>query len=212
MPQLPLDCPYCSTQKAGFQGHSYVPFKPGATSEYLVLMQCQICGNGIVAKFRSGHPSNFQQWFQGQAGMQGVALLETFPKPNAVTAPEYTPDNVGRFYLQGMDNLARNFDAAGTMFRKSLDAALKYVHPTGKGTNLEKRINDLPAATGVTPAMQTWAHEIRHLGNDAAHEEDPFTEPEAQSLQAFTELFLTYVFTLPGMLAARKAAAQDPRT
>ena len=137
-----------------------------------------------------------------------ASLVETFPKPVAVAAPEHTPDNVSRFYLQGMDNIARNFNAAGTMFRKSLDAALKHLDKAGKGT-LEKRIDNLPAATGVTPAMKEWAHEIRHLGNDAAHEEDPFTEAEAKSLQAFTELFLTYAFTLPGMLLARKPAAQE---
>jgi hypothetical protein len=57
--------------------------------------------------------------------------------------------------------------------------------------------------------MKEWAHEIRLLGNDAAHEEDPFTPPEAESLQAFTQLFLTYAFTLPGMLAARKALASS---
>jgi hypothetical protein len=29
--------------------------------------------------------------------------------------------------LQGMDDVAKNFDAAGTMFRKCLDAALKHL-------------------------------------------------------------------------------------
>lgn len=104
-----------------------------------------------------------------------------------------------------MDNLARkNFDAAGTMFRKSLDTALKRLDPSGKGT-LQQRIENLPAALGITPAMKEWAHQIRELGNDAAHEEDPFTEDDAKALQAFSELFLTYTFTLPGMLAARKS-------
>jgi hypothetical protein len=172
-----------------------------------MLMQCQVCGNGVVAVFGSPSHSHFSQWFQKQAGMDGNAkLLETFPKPVAVAAPEHTPENVGRFYLQGMDNMARNFDAAGTMFRKSLDAALKKLDPEGKGT-LQNRIDSLPEATGVTPAMKEWAHQIRHLGNDAAHEDDPFTEEEAKNLQAFTELFLTYAFTLPGMLKARKPPA-----
>ena len=112
-------------------------------------------------------------------------------------------DNCLNFYKQGMDSLTRkNFDAAGTMFRKSLDAGLRQIDPDGKGT-LEKRINALPSETGITPPMKGWAHEIRHLGNDAAHEDEPFTDGEAKSLQSFTELFLTYAFTLPGMLAAR---------
>ncbi len=93
------------------------------------------------------------------------------------------------------------------MFRKSLDVALKRIHPEGKGM-LQKRIDALPQELGITPAMKEWAHEIRDLGNDAAHEEEPFSEAEARSLHAFTEMFLTYAFTLPGMLKERKTA--DP--
>jgi hypothetical protein len=51
--------------------------------------------------------------------------------------------------------------------------------------------------------MKEWAHHIRRLGNDAAHEEEPFEEDEARGLQSFTELLLTYAFTLPGMLVER---------
>jgi hypothetical protein len=103
-----------------------------------------------------------------------------------------------------MDGLRRgNFDAAGTMFRKALDVGLKRIHPEGKGT-LEKRINGLPDTIGITPAMKEWAHSIRDLGNDAAHEEEPFSEADAKALQAFTETFLTYTFTLPGMIEERK--------
>jgi Domain of unknown function (DUF4145) len=109
--------------------------------------------------------------------------------------------------LQGIDNLKRkNFDAAGTMFRKSLDVGLKIINPAGRGS-LEKRIDSLPEDMGITPAMKDWAHEIRHLGSDAAHEDEPFAPEEAGALQSFMELFLTYAFTLPGMLAARRAAA-----
>lgn len=208
MPQISLDCPYCGTKKVSFNGTAYFPFEPGGTTtnKFLVLMQCQICRDCIVAKFE-GEVNVFTPWIQGSRTLEvgGIKLIEAFPKPVAALAPQHTPENVSRFYSQGMDNLARNFDAAGTMFRKSLDTALKHLDPIGKGT-LETRINKLPQATGVTPAMQMWAHEIRHLGNDAAHEEDPFSETEAKSLQSFTELFLTYVFTLPGMVAARKAS------
>ena len=119
------------------------------------------------------------------------------------------PSNVASFYCQGIDSLSRkNFDAAGAMFRKSLDTGLKRIHPEGKGT-LQRRIDELPDATGVTPAMKEWAHQIRHLGNDATHEEEPFSDDEVKALQSFTELFLTYAFTLPGMVATRKPTPED---
>ncbi|WP_343895983.1 DUF4145 domain-containing protein, partial [Craurococcus roseus] len=81
----------------------------------------------------------------------------------------------------------------------------KRLHSVGKGT-LYKRIESLPQEIGITPAMKEWAHEIRELGNDAAHEDEPFTEAEAKALHSFTEMFLTYAFTLPGLLEERKAA------
>lgn len=132
-------------------------------------------------------------------------LMGLWPTAAAPNAPKHLPDNIRSFYLQGLNSLGRgSYDAAGTMFRKSLDVALKRIYPEGRGT-LQKRINTLPPELGITPAMKEWAHEIRDLGNDAAHEEEPFTEAEAKALHVFAEMFLTYAFTLPGMLAERKS-------
>jgi hypothetical protein len=169
-----------------------------------MFFQCQVCGEGIVAKFQTANPSFINAWVASQGSTQHVKLIQYWPSQIDTKAPEHVPQNITSFYSQAMDNLDRkNYDAAGTMFRKSLDIALKHLDPSGKGT-LQQRIDKLPAAVAITPAMKEWAHQIRELGNDAAHEEDPFTEDEATTLQAFTELFLTYTFTLPGMLEARK--------
>ena len=85
------------------------------------------------------------------------------------------------------------------MFRKSIDVSLRTLNPSGKGTIYE-RIESLPEESGVTSAMKQWAHRIRRLGADAAHEDEPFTEPEAKLLERFTEAFLTYAFSLPALL------------
>lgn len=195
-----FDCPHedCLTEKAGFTCVHFIQFKPNS-QEYILLLQCGVCGNGVLAKYRG---TNVPQWVQNQSG--NVALLEMWPKREPINVPQYLPPNVASFYTQGMDSLRRkNFDAAGTMFRKSLDVGLKAIDPTGKGT-LEKRIDHLPDTLGITPALKEWAHQIRHLGNDAAHEDEPFTADEAKVLQSFTELFLTYTFTMPRMLAERR--------
>jgi len=91
-------------------------------------------------------------------------------------------------------------------FRTCLDQALRHLHPEGKGT-LARRIDGLPVEIGVTPSMKQWAHEIRALGNEAAHEDEPFDEEATEDLQSYTEVFLMYAFTLPGMLAARHPPA-----
>jgi hypothetical protein len=175
-----------------------------------MLFQCQVCGEGIIAKIQPPqNPNALNQWVTGQAPMKNqfgeILLSRYWPETVEIKPPTDVPVNVTRFYLQGMSNMKlKHFDAAGTMLRKSLDTALKRLDPSGKGT-LQHRIDNLPAAIAITPAMKEWAHQIRELGNDAAHEEDPFTEEEATTLQAFTELFLTYTFTLPSMVTARKS-------
>lgn len=143
------------------------PGTPQHSATLLVLLlQCQVCGNCVVGKFRCGRSGSvFSTWLAGQSSIEDahVKLEEVHPKPIIVGAPQHTPDNVSNFYLQGMHNLPRHYDAAGTMFRKALDTALKHLDPKTKGT-LEVRINSLPPTLGVTPAMKEWAHEIRHLG------------------------------------------------
>jgi Domain of unknown function (DUF4145) len=70
----------------------------------------------------------------------------------------------------------------------------------GQHRNLGPRIDALAKAGRLTNDLQKWAHHVRLEGNDAAHDEDPFTGPEAEELLDFTELFLTYVYSLPGRL------------
>ena len=104
-----------------------------------------------------------------------------------------------------MNNLSKNWDAAGSMFRKALEAGLKSKFPDMEGS-LYDRIKEAKKKQGLTPELAKWAHEIRLGGNDAAHEE-LFSEKEAKDLALFTQLVFQYLFMLPGML---EEARSDP--
>lgn len=54
----------------------------------------------------------------------------------------------------------------------------------------------------ITKDMQEWAHKIRLEGNEAIHELEEPTKEQAVELQLFTELMLTYLFTLPAKVRA----------
>ena len=103
-------------------------------------------------------------------------------------APDHTPENVGRFFEQGMENLPRNFDAAGTMFRKALDTALAARFPELKG-RLVERIDKAASNGALTRDMAEWAHRIRRLGNDAAHDEEPFSQSDVPELHGLPSPF-----------------------
>ena len=134
------------------------------------------------------------------------------PTPFDATAPEYTPASVANFFGQGMDNLHGNWDAAGTMFRKALDVGLKAKFPDISRTlSLFQRIEKAEETGGLTPELAEWAHQIRLDGNDAAHEEEPFSKEDAENLHTFTDLVFRYLFTLPGMLAKAQQEPSEPR-
>ena len=105
------------------------------------------------------------------------------------------PGNVATFFEQGQRALkATHWDAAGAMFRKTLDVSTKlFLEPEHRDKTLFKRIELLVAGGKLTAAMGDWSHEVRLDGNEAVHGEEPETEEDAMMLrERFTEAFLTY--------------------
>ena len=94
------------------------------------------------------------------------------------------------------------------MFRKALDTGLKHKFPEIEG-NLFARIKAAEAKHELTPDLAAWANQIRLDGNDAAHEEEPFSQQDAKRLAVFTDMVLRYLFTLPGMLAQAQSEPES---
>ncbi len=107
-----------------------------------------------------------------------------------------------------MDNLPRNWDAAGSMFCEALETALKHKFPEIKGA-LYERIEKAAKQHKLMPDLADWAHQIRLDGINAVHEEKPFSKEDAERLSTFTQLVMLYLFTLPGMLEQTRNVSQD---
>jgi hypothetical protein len=120
-----------------------------------------------------------------------------YPELEKAVVPEHIPETVAKPFIQAVESkVAGHYDAAGAMYRKALDVGLKAIDPKLKG-KMYDRIEKLAAENKLTPSLKDWAHGIRLDGNDASHDEDAFTKPEADEMHAFTQLVLTYLFTLP---------------
>ncbi|MEO8722463.1 MAG: DUF4145 domain-containing protein [Sphingobium sp.] len=131
-------------------------------------------------------------------------FYQQWPKIDKALCPPDTPENVVNYFDQATDSLnSGNFDAAGIMFRKALESATKGLDSELSRINLVKRIEKLVENNLITPALGEWATEIRLGGNDAAHEDEPFSKEEAQALHDFCENFLRYAFTLPAAVTRR---------
>jgi len=173
-----------------------------------VFAQCGHCGSCVVAVFKSESSHNPLAHFASTP--THFKLTHFFPKPQEPSAPDHLPENVKRFFLQGVENVARNQDAAGAMFRKSLDVALKVKCPEATG-RLVDRINRAVELGTLTSELGEWAHQIRLEGNEATHGDDPYTPEQAAALHQFTMLVLLYLFTLPGMLVESRQPPSQPR-
>jgi len=172
-----LNCPYCGTKSVAFTVKT--EFQRGLLID--TIATCGYCDRVLVVTLEHGE------------------ITELVPPDRKIRAPSHTPDNVKRYYIQGEDNLPTNWDAAGVMYRKALEAALRVKFPELEGS-LMSRIDAAAREGKITAEMSDWAHRIRRLGNEAAHDEEPFSEHDAKTLSSFCHLVFLYLFTLPGMM------------
>lgn len=203
------DCPHCGTQNVGFNARHQFRVTH-ASNELHMLATCNACRMGVVFKLEL-YEHTAEADLVNSIGSQEtlrITVQERWPDYDTST-PADVPLNVASFYEQGLKVLkARHWDAAGAMFRKTLDVGTKVIDRDHRSESLFKRINLLVEKGRLTVAMGDWSHEIRLDGNDAVHGEEPETEEDAAALQKFAEAFLTYSFTLPAMVVANRARRQ----
>jgi hypothetical protein len=142
---------------------------------------------------------------QGDQFTLGMAVKDQWPKESQADVPADVPPTVLRYFRQATASLrAQNFDAAGVMFRKTLEVATREKAPESASKPLVKRIDALSNDGLITSDMRDWAHEIRLGGNEAAHDDDPIEREDAERLNQFTDAFLRYAYTLPAMVKSNK--------
>lgn len=203
--QFKWDCPHCLTSGAGFTVAFQWPDRKASNRAFFVAI-CGVCNNGLVVHSYCTNSTNHLNLpgYDIEFPSAAFRVLNSWPE-RSLTIPSDLPANVESFFTQGLENLrAARWDAAGAMFRKTLDVATKLIAPQYKEKSLYHRIESLVGDGLLTNAIGEWSHEIRIDGNDAVHDEEPETEADALALQKFCEAFLTYSFSLPSMVAQNR--------
>ncbi|WP_404536021.1 DUF4145 domain-containing protein [Bradyrhizobium ottawaense] len=115
----------------------------------------------------------------------------------------HAPPPVKARFLEGEDAFRRNkWNSAVAMYRSALDIATKAMDGVPASATFFKRLEWLHEHHVITSDMRSWADHVRIEGNAALHDPDEFTEGDAKPLRFFTEMFLRYVFELPGEVRA----------
>jgi len=112
--------------------------------------------------------------------------------------------------LEGEDAYRReSWNAAVAMYRSALDIATKGLDGVPDKITFFKRLEWLHKEHRITPDIRSWADHVRVEGNEALHDPEDFTQEDARPLRLFTEMFLKYVFELPGEVAAFRTESTE---
>ncbi len=201
------DCPHCGTKSVAFTITAEIPTPPNNYFSWDTLAVCGYCNRGVLANFEADSDESPTALLK-YGRQRHLSEPEIYPSRTSNEAPIHIPENLKRFYEQGVDNLQKNWDASGSMFRKALETALKIKFPDVKG-DLYHRIEGAKEAGGLTADLAEWSHQIRLDGRNAVHEEKPYEKEDAERLHTFTRLVLLYLFTLPGMLKEARSDVED---
>jgi hypothetical protein len=140
----------------------------------------------------------------------GWGVIEFWPAARQPQVPNLIPPDVARIYLQAERNFPTegNEEAAGTMYRKALDIALGKIDPELTGM-LGKKIKALASKGLLTADIAEWSDNVRDIGNEAAHEEEPITRDQLKDLRNFCEMVLRYLYSLPNAVKKRRGEKLD---
>lgn len=122
-------------------------------------------------------------------------LTVLYPGESKLLA-EALPDSVKTAYDQAARCLSASlFEPCVLMSRKCLEAVCKVLN--AKGRNLYAMLMSLHEAEQIDSRLLNWAHQVRAIGNEAAHDVDvPVTKEDARDAFEFTEAILIYIFSL----------------
>lgn len=210
MPESSFDvfCPECNVlveAKAIAEGHSEPVFEntlalpdPGnlSHSDHYSVCLCPRCNQPFLVR-------------QSLYGFDGESVTDSVPAVLYPSEPkllsEALPDSVKAAYDQAARCLnASLFEPCVLMSRKCLEAVCRALN--AKGRNLHACLASLHEEEHIDSRLLHWAHQVRVIGNEAAHVVDvPVTKEDARDAFEFTEAILIYVFSLTKRFELLKA-------
>ena len=155
--------------------------------DHYSIALCRRCnGPFLVRETLYGIPGEFE------TVTDEAVLYPISPGPKV----EGLPDSIARSVTQAHRSYSTSsYDACAVMCRRALEALCKTLSATGG--DLATRLANLKTNGRIDARLLEWAHGVRMVGNEAAHDvETAVSAEDARDILEFTEALLTYVFTL----------------
>lgn len=156
-------------------------------AEHYSICVCHRCNQAfLIQESLRGVPAEFE------TVTDSVVL---YPAESKIST-EHFPSSIKSAYVQALRSYKMSFfDSSVLMCRKCLEGLCKILGVTGR--NLYQRLEKLKIENHIDERFLEWGHQIRLIGNEAAHDIDtPVSKKDAQDILEFTEAILIYVFSL----------------
>lgn len=178
------------------------------THEYQTV-RCLGCGT-VAFRMATGTNENVAEVRQGE--WEYVPDVEIFPTPNlgraALESSHLLPTKVERIYSETLACLnASNPVLSGIGIRAIVETVCKDQGAFGR--DLYQKINDLKDRRGLADAGATILHNLRVLGNNAAHEVAPHSVEELTLAIEVIDHLLLGVYVLPKLVKRTYGSEED---
>ena len=158
------------------------------------MAECPACKNCILIKLPN------------KTGIENHVLLPSkIPKPSS---PKIKKEIRKDFDEARLCFNVGAFQACAVMCRRSLQAACKDQGATKK--KLVNQIDELATKGIIIESIRKWAHNIRVVGNDAAHPRDIIVnKKDAKDILELTKQLLTLFYIMPSIALRTKNKQLD---
>ncbi|UVK53416.1 DUF4145 domain-containing protein [Mesorhizobium sp. AR02] len=206
---LVRDCIRCGVKHVKLDVVGFSTYDVNSTE---VFAACESCQKGSIYDGRPDY-NPFVADGNLEAHIKHFSDSPITAHPFPLTVSDTIPSRVRDLFLEA--TTARRLqlnEAAGAMFRKTIDVATKHIFShdarlSGRtpAEALRPRINALGALNILEADIVELADVVVLDGNDAAHDVDPYTADEVEVLEELTNDLLERLFVRPARVAAVKA-------
>lgn len=190
----------------GFRGNAISPLDATDTEYHGDHYYVCLCG-------RCSQPFLIRQSLFGIPAEFETITDETVLYPIEKQLPlDGIPATIKSAYDQAVRSFSASlFEPSVLMCRKCLEVTCKNFG--AKGRDLKSKLQYLCDAGQIDSRLLNWAHEIRLIANEAAHDSDiNVTQHNARDVLDFTEAILIYVFSLTSRFEAFRARRAGSQT
>lgn len=132
------------------------------------------------------------------------SIIEIQPHPLPKSVDMRIPGGIKEDFIEALLCLSVGANrGAASLARRAVQSICKDKGATKK--DLKNQIDELFASNIITKDLQDWAHEVRYVGNDAAHPNDTsVTKEDAEEILDLLESLCEVLYIAPAKAANRK--------